>query len=67
VTRIHLNGEPREVSATTISGLLVELGLAGRGGLAVEVNAAVVPRSEHAATPLRDGDQVEVVTMLAGG
>jgi sulfur carrier protein len=65
--KISLNGEPRETTAKNVALLLEELGLARQGGLAVEVNASVVPRSEHAATPLKDGDLVEVVTMLAGG
>lgn len=65
--KIHLNGEPREVAAATVAALLADLGLGGRGGLAVEVNAEVIPRSEHATTPLREGDKVEVVTMMAGG
>lgn len=67
-TQILLNGEPRAVAAgATVALLLGELGLAGRGGVAVEVNAEVIPRSEHEATALRDGDRVEVVSMMAGG
>ncbi len=65
---ISLNGSPRELpQGATVAALLVELGLAGKGGLAVEVNAEVIPRSEHATTALREGDAVEVVGMMAGG
>ncbi len=68
VTRILLNGEARELATgATVAGLLAELGLGERGGVAVEVNAEVIPRSEHGATTLREGDRVEVVTMMAGG
>ncbi|MEM9380522.1 MAG: sulfur carrier protein ThiS [Planctomycetota bacterium] len=35
--------------------------------VAVEVNRAIVPRAEHPATRLRDGDRVEIVTMVGGG
>src|SRR5205085_650257 len=35
--------------------------------LAVEVNLGVVPRAEHAATVLADGDAVEIVTLVGGG
>ncbi len=67
MTRIFLNGEPREVEAASVAALLAELGMAERGGVAVELNAEVVPRSQHAAQPLREGDRVEIVTMMAGG
>jgi sulfur carrier protein len=36
-------------------------------GIAVAVNGEVLPRSEWAATVLRDGDQLEVVTAVQGG
>ncbi|MFO0851774.1 MAG: sulfur carrier protein ThiS [Gemmataceae bacterium] len=35
--------------------------------LAVEVNREVVPRAAHPATPLNDGDAVEIVTLVGGG
>src|SRR6185312_15260085 len=35
--------------------------------LAVEVNRDVVPRAEHSARRLRDGDAVEIVTLVGGG
>jgi thiazole synthase len=35
--------------------------------LAVEVNRDVVPRAEHPARRLRDGDAVEIVTLVGGG
>ena len=43
---ITVNDEPRTVSAAaTLETLIAELGLAGRGGLAVAVNDSVVPRA----------------------
>ena len=36
-------------------------------GAAAAVNGEVVPRGSWAATPLRDGDQVEIVTAVQGG
>lgn len=64
---VVVNGEPRDVpSGTTVEALLRELGLAGRP-VAVERNTEIVPRSAHAATPLADGDRVEIVTMVGGG
>jgi sulfur carrier protein len=35
--------------------------------LAVEVNAEVVPREEHAFRVVQAGDQLEVVTLVGGG
>ncbi|TWT94781.1 sulfur carrier protein ThiS [Botrimarina colliarenosi] len=64
---IHLNGEPRDVpDGLTIAGLL-ELLEVRMKGVAVERNLDVVPRVEHAATALAEGDRVEVVTLVGGG
>jgi sulfur carrier protein len=66
--KIVVNGQARDLpSGATVATLLRELGLAGRGGIAVEVNAEVIPKSEHAARALAEGDRIEVVTMIAGG
>ncbi len=65
--QILVNGEPRDVAETaTIASLLADLGLAGRP-VAVERNLEIVPRSDHAASALRPGDRVEIVTMVGGG
>jgi len=64
---IQLNGEPRSLSAdATVSHLLSLEGLADRR-VAVEVNGAIVPRSQHATHVLGEGDKVEVVHALGGG
>lgn len=64
--RIQLNGEDREVAATTILGLVQELGLDVRK-VAVERNLEIVPRSLHADTPVAEGDRIEVVQFVGGG
>ncbi|MFC2991685.1 MULTISPECIES: sulfur carrier protein ThiS [Halomonas] len=65
--QIQLNGEARTLAPDlTVAALVESLGLAGRR-IAVEVNEEIVPRSEHAATPLVDGDRVEVVHAIGGG
>jgi len=64
--RIHVNGESRAVSADTILALVEELGLDVRK-VAVERNLEIVPRSLHAATPVADGDRIEVVQFVGGG
>ena len=65
--RVKLNGEPRELpDGTRLAEAVADLtDLAG--GVAAAVNGDVVPRGSWAATPLRDGDQVEVVTAVQGG
>lgn len=35
--------------------------------VAVEVNGQLVPRSQHQTHQLREGDRVEVVTLVGGG
>ena len=65
--RIQLNGEPFELpDGETVAGLLALRELAGRR-VAVELNLDIVPRSQHADTVLKEGDQVEVVHAIGGG
>ena len=64
--RIEVNGEPREVTAATVLALVEELGLDVRK-VAVERNLEIVPKSLHAATPIADGDRIEVVQFVGGG
>jgi sulfur carrier protein len=65
--RVEINGETREVSPNcTVSALLASLGLEGRP-VAVERNAAIVPRAEHALTTITEGDKLEVVQFVGGG
>lgn len=65
--RIQLNGEPKEIPESwSIADLLADLKIENRY-CAVERNRSVVPREQHAACPLQDGDQIEVVTLVGGG
>ncbi|QXI16100.1 sulfur carrier protein ThiS [Pseudomonas hamedanensis] len=65
--RIQLNGESFELpDGETVAGLITRLDLTGRR-VAVELNLDIVPRSQHADTPLNDGDNVEVVHAIGGG
>ncbi|WP_313319816.1 sulfur carrier protein ThiS [Stenotrophomonas sp.] len=64
---IQLNGEPRQLPTPfTLTELLSNEGL-GQRRVAVEVNAEIVPRSQHATHQLQDGDVVEIVHALGGG
>jgi thiamine biosynthesis protein ThiS len=65
--KIDFNGEERETADNiTIAALLEELHLAPNR-VAVEVNLELVPRQQHAAHVLKDGDRLEVVTLVGGG
>ncbi|KJJ98285.1 sulfur carrier protein ThiS [Pseudomonas sp. BGr12] len=65
--RIQLNGEPFELpDGHSVANLLERLDLTGKR-VAVELNQDIVPRSQHAATALSEGDQVEVVHAIGGG
>ena len=64
---VTLNGVPRDLpDGSTVTLAVAEL-TAAPSGVAAAVNGEVVPRGAWAATPLRDGDQVEVVTAVQGG
>ncbi len=64
---ICVNGESREVAAgATLADLVDLLGLHPRR-IAVERNKKLVRRSQHADTPLADGDVLEIVTLVGGG
>ncbi len=65
--KLQVNGETRDIQqATNVASLLKELGLSDTPA-AVEVNRKLVPKREHANTPLNEGDTVEVVTLVGGG
>ncbi len=64
---VTINGEARTLpSASTVAGLVAALGLE-KAACAVEVNQRLVPKREHAAATLSEGDRVEVVTLVGGG
>lgn len=63
---IHINGQEREAVATTVADLLTELGLLP-SQVAVEHNKTVLFRQELASTPVKDGDRIEIVRVVAGG
>jgi sulfur carrier protein len=65
--KILVNDQPREIAADmTLAALLQEMGLQPKF-VAVEVNLEVVPRQQHDQCTLRDGDRLEIVTLVGGG
>ncbi|HYX59136.1 MAG TPA: sulfur carrier protein ThiS, partial [Streptosporangiaceae bacterium] len=64
---VTLNGEPRDLpDGSSVAQAVAEL-TSAPSGVAAAVNGEVVPRGSWAATPLRRGDQVEIVTAVQGG
>ncbi|SDN70844.1 sulfur carrier protein ThiS [Actinacidiphila guanduensis] len=64
---VHVNGERRSLAAPLgLDALVAELTSAPKG-VAAALNDSVVPRSRWAATPVGDGDRVEILTAVQGG
>jgi thiamine biosynthesis protein ThiS len=64
---LTLNGEARTVpDGLTVRALLDHLGLV-EGPVAVEINREIVPRAEHVARAVADGDVIEIVHLVGGG
>jgi len=64
---LKINGEIRQFSdPLTVAGLVEQLGYVGKR-IAVEKNGEIVPKSQHANTPLCTGDQLEIVVAVGGG
>jgi sulfur carrier protein len=65
--QLQINGEPRQFpEALTVASLLEHLGLKG-DRVAVELNLEIVARDRWSATPLKDGDRLEIVHFVGGG
>ena len=63
----RVNGETRRLpEGSTVAGVIESLGLTA-GRVAAEVNGIVVRRADHARHVLREGDVVELVSMIGGG
>lgn len=67
MVKVRLNGDPCVLVAGTTLGTVVDQLGRGRRGMAVALNAEVVPASRWDGTVLADGDQVEILTAAQGG
>lgn len=61
-----VNGETREIDATTLAGALRALDY-GEAKVATAVNGEFVPARVREATALKDGDRIEVLSPRQGG
>lgn len=66
---VHVNGEPLRVEdGSTVTALLERVNLGPpRRGIAVSVDAEVVPRADWDEHPLSEGARIEVLTAIRGG
>lgn len=65
--KLIINGDEQEIvlERPTLAGLLAVR--RPRPPFAVEVNKTHVRRPQYDATPLKEGDRVEIVTLVGGG
>ena len=64
---LQLNGEPREFPEGLTVAALVEHLRMKADRVAVELNLEIVPRTNWAATNLKEGDKLEIVHFVGGG
>jgi sulfur carrier protein len=64
--KLVVNGELREVRAATLAEAVQSLDF-GEANVATAVNGEFVPARTREATPLKDGDRIEIVAPRQGG
>ncbi len=64
---ITVNGTPRNLDVPVSITELVKSLDAPKDAVAVAVNESIVTRSQWSQTHVKDGDQIEVVTIYQGG
>jgi len=64
--KIQVNGAWREVSSAELAGALADLGY-GEAVVSTALNGEFVAVQARSATPLTDGDRLEVLAPMQGG
>ncbi|MBR1230488.1 sulfur carrier protein ThiS [Bradyrhizobium sp. AUGA SZCCT0182] len=64
--RVTINGEAREINASSVDALLRELEYEGTH-FAIALNYDVLPKSRWSETPIKSGDEIEIITPRQGG
>ena len=65
--KLTINGKEREVcSSKTVTELVRELKI-NAPNIAVALNCQVIPKSQYSETPVKEGDQIEIVHAVGGG
>ena len=64
---VIINGNSRSLSGpVSVSQLIQEMELQGKR-IAIEINGAIVPASQHSSYQLSNGDNIEIVGAIGGG
>tara|TARA_B100000886_G_C20369492_1_gene468866 strand:+ start:99 stop:299 length:201 start_codon:yes stop_codon:yes gene_type:complete len=64
---ILLNNRPEKLfDGLTIRKLLEQKNIKNKY-FAVEINKKIIPKSEHDAHVIKDGDKIEIITAIGGG
>jgi sulfur carrier protein len=64
--RLVVNGAEREVAAATLAATLTALDY-GEAKVATALNGEFVPARAREATPVKDGDRIEILAPRQGG
>ncbi len=64
---VLVNGERQRIADGTSVAAVVDTYAPSRSGIAVARNREVVPRSRWEDTAVAEGDNIEIVTAVAGG
>ena len=65
--QLIINGEALDApQLNTVADLARWVGLPNFGS-AVELNGSVIRKTDHADTPLKEGDKLEIVRLVGGG
>ena len=64
--KLMINGEPREIEAATVAEALAALDMTD-ARVATALNGAFVPAAARDATPVSQGDALEIVAPMQGG
>jgi sulfur carrier protein len=64
---VTVNGEPRVLTGAPTVAEIVAAEVDTLRGVAVAVNASLVPRSTWASTAVADGDRIELLRAAQGG
>jgi len=61
-----VNGQETEIRSQTMADILVEMGYEEMP-VATALNMAVVRKKDRVATPLHEGDRIEILVPMQGG
>lgn len=64
--QVSVNGQIEEIQAQSLESYLASKSLLGRR-IAIELNGAIVPKSQFSSVVLADGDVLEIVNAIGGG